>query len=99
MFSAYVDKAMHGAAYEQMEDGAFFGTISDFEGLWANGATVEECRQELRASLEDWLILGLWLNDEHIPKLGKLDLVPRKLLRARKGRSESASPSRARKAS
>ncbi|HHT9120831.1 MAG TPA: type II toxin-antitoxin system HicB family antitoxin [Candidatus Hypogeohydataceae bacterium YC41] len=30
-----------------------------FEGVWANGKTVEECRKELVEVLEEWLIFKL----------------------------------------
>ncbi len=99
MFSLYVDKAMHSAVYEALEDGTFFGSLSGFDGVSAIGQTVEDCREELRGALEDWLVLGLWMNDEAIPKLGKLDLVPRKLSRANKAAHESAPETRTRKAS
>lgn len=98
MFSAYVDKAMHRAIYESVEDGTFFGSIPGFQGLWANGPTIEDCREELKTTLEDWLILGLWMNDDEIPRLGKLDIVPRKLITAKKDH-ESPSSTRTRQAS
>ena len=97
MFTQYVDKAMRKAAYELIEDGTYFGSIPGFDGVWGNGSNLEECREDLRGSLEGWLILGLWLNDPDIPKLGKLDLVPRGSRLSRK--NESPLPSRARKAS
>ena len=96
MFSEYVDKAMRKAKYELIEDGTYFATIDGFDGLWGNGPSVEECREDLKGALEGWLILGLWQNDE-LPVLGKLDLVPR---RVRGGRKHEPSPSpRSRKAS
>jgi len=33
--------------------------IPGFEGIWANGKTVEECRRELIEVLEEWLILKI----------------------------------------
>ncbi|HJW87549.1 MAG TPA: type II toxin-antitoxin system HicB family antitoxin [Candidatus Brocadiaceae bacterium] len=33
--------------------------IPGFEGVWANGKTVEDCRKELVEVLEEWLILKL----------------------------------------
>ncbi len=97
MFSEYVAKAMTQALYELIEDGTYFGEIPGFDGVWGNGATLEECRKDLIEALEGWLILGLWMNDENLPKLGKLDLVPRKARASR--RDESPSPPRAQKAS
>lgn len=98
MFTEYVEQAMRKASYELIEDGTFFGTIPGFDGLWANGSTLEECREELITTLEEWLITGLWLNDESIPKLGKVDIVPRKLAAA-KTKHESGTATRTRQAS
>jgi predicted RNase H-like HicB family nuclease len=92
-----VDTALRRAKYDLMEDGTFYGQIPGFDGVWGNASSLEECRNELRSTLEDWLVLGLWMNDESLPKLGKLDLVPRKFATARK--NESATTSRTRKAS
>ena len=97
MFTAYVEKAMRKAKYELMEDGTFFGEIPGFQGVWGNAATLEECRDDLQGSLEAWLVVGLWMNDEDLPKLGKLDLVPREVVTSRK--NESTTTPRTRKAS
>jgi predicted RNase H-like HicB family nuclease len=97
MFTKYVEKAMQKAKYELMEDGTFFGEIPGFQGVWGSAATLEACRDDLQGSLEAWLIVGLWMNDEDLPKLGKLDLIPREVATHRK--NESASTSRTRKAS
>jgi predicted RNase H-like HicB family nuclease len=97
MLTDYLNAAMHRAKYDLMEDGTFYGQIPGFEGVWGNASSLEDCRNDLRSALEDWLVLGLWMNDENLPKLGKLDLVPRKFVTAQK--NESASTSRTRKAS
>lgn len=97
MFTQYVEKAMRKAEYELIEDGTYFGSIPGFDGVWGNGSNLEDCREDLRGSLEGWLILGLWMNDPSIPKLGRLDIVPRKTRLSRK--NEPALPSRTRKAS
>ena len=63
MFSQYVKAAMHHAHYELMENGRFFGSIEPCPGLWAEGATLEVCRDELESSLESWLIIKLRCGD------------------------------------
>jgi predicted RNase H-like HicB family nuclease len=65
MTTEYIDKAMHRATYEQTDRGTFFGAIPGFEGLWANGKTLEECRDDLEETLEEWLILGLATGRKH----------------------------------
>ena len=97
MFTKYVEKAMQKAKYELLEDGTFYGEIPGFQGVWGNAATLEACREDLQGSLEAWLIVGLWMNDETLPKMGKLDLIPREFEMSRK--NESTSTSRTRKAS
>lgn len=59
MFNEYLDKAMSYAQYEQIEDGSYFGRIPDFQGVWANMPTEQECRDELREVLEGWILLNI----------------------------------------
>jgi predicted RNase H-like HicB family nuclease len=61
MLTKYLESAMRLARYELMENGRFFGAIPQCKGAWAEGRTLEECREELRAVLEDWVVLGLQL--------------------------------------
>jgi predicted RNase H-like HicB family nuclease len=49
-----------------LEDGTWFVEIPGFEGVWANGNTVEDCRLELIEVLEEWLILKL-KDDDPVP--------------------------------
>ena len=59
MLTEYIQKAMRHAHYELMEDGRFFANIPPCPGLWADGKTLEECREELQSTLEDWLMIKL----------------------------------------
>lgn len=60
MLTKYIEAAMRHAVYEIIEDPKpFYGEIPECEGVWANGKTLEECRQELKEVLEGWLILSL----------------------------------------
>ena len=61
MLTDYIQAAMRRAKYELMENGRFFGRIPACRGVWAEGKTLEECREELQATMEDWLLLGLQL--------------------------------------
>jgi predicted RNase H-like HicB family nuclease len=90
MLIEYIDKAMKLAKYEIMEDDeGYFGTIPGFQGLWASDKTLEGCREELKSTLGDWLLLKLWDNDDDIPVVRKLSLVPRR--RSVRRRREAAS--------
>ena len=60
MLTAYIQAAMRRAKYEILEDdGTFYGSIPDCQGVWANAPTLEECRDELREVLEGWVLLGI----------------------------------------
>lgn len=59
MLMEYTQKALEGAEYKRLDDGTWFGEIPGFDGVWANGPTVESCRKELVEVLEEWLILKL----------------------------------------
>ncbi len=36
------------------DDDRYYGSIPDFQGVWANAKTLEECREELIEVLEVW---------------------------------------------
>ena len=59
MLVEYIQGVLEKAEYKKLEDGTWFAEIPGFEGVWANGKTVEDCRKELVAVLEEWLILKL----------------------------------------
>jgi predicted RNase H-like HicB family nuclease len=44
------------------DDGTLYGEIPGSEGVWANAATLEECREELEEVLEGWIVLSLSKN-------------------------------------
>jgi predicted RNase H-like HicB family nuclease len=60
MLTAYITAAMGKAHYEILQDGeGYFGSIKGLQGVWAQGDTLEACREELREVLEEWIIFGL----------------------------------------
>jgi predicted RNase H-like HicB family nuclease len=73
MLTNYIHTAMHKATYELLEDGTFYGEISECKGVWANAMTLEACREDLQDTLEGWLILGLRLGHT-LPILDGIDL-------------------------
>ncbi|MCX8089507.1 MAG: type II toxin-antitoxin system HicB family antitoxin [Verrucomicrobiae bacterium] len=76
MLIQYIQAAMREAHYELMENGRFFGHIPACQGCWGEGATLEECREDLEAALQDWIILGLRLGHT-LPVIAGIDLNPR----------------------
>ncbi|MBM3328770.1 MAG: type II toxin-antitoxin system HicB family antitoxin [Calditrichaeota bacterium] len=74
MLTAYIKAAMKRAKYEIIDDpNPFYGEIPDLPGVWANGSTLEACRDELEEVLEGWIQLGIEEGDK-IPVLDGIDL-------------------------
>lgn len=73
ILSEYVDQAMAEALYDKLEDGSFVGRIPSCKGVVAFGSTLRECQEELRSTLEDWILVGLKLGHQ-LPVLGPIDL-------------------------
>lgn len=60
MITEYISKTMSGAKYERIQDELpFYGEIPGFEGVWAQGKTMRECKKNLQEVLEEWLILKI----------------------------------------
>jgi predicted RNase H-like HicB family nuclease len=74
MLTAYINAAMRSAHYEILEGGeGYVGKIPVLQGVWANAATLEACRDELREVLEEWILLGLKMNHD-IPAIDGIEL-------------------------
>jgi predicted RNase H-like HicB family nuclease len=73
VLSRYLEAALAEADYDKLEDGTFAGRIPPCPGVVAFGGTLEACRQDLRSTLEDWLLLGLKLGHP-LPVLAGIDL-------------------------
>lgn len=73
ILTKYVSQAMAHAIYDKLEDGTFVGRIPPCKGVVAFGATLRECEDELHATLEDWIWLGLKLGHP-LPVIAEIDL-------------------------
>lgn len=73
MLIEYIDKAMSGAVYDKFEDGSFCGKIPKCPGVIAFGSTLYQCEQELKSSLEGWLIVKIRYGDK-LPVIGRINL-------------------------
>ncbi len=63
MLTAYIRAAMGKAKYEILpDDGAYYGEIPGFQGVYATAATLEACREELESTLEDWVLFRVSRN-------------------------------------
>jgi predicted RNase H-like HicB family nuclease len=61
ILSEYVERAISEAVYDKLEDSAFAGRIPVCKGVLAFGVTLREREDELRSTLEDWILTGLKL--------------------------------------
>lgn len=73
ILSEYLDQAMAEADYDKLEDGSFAGRIPSCKGVIAFADTLRECEDELRSTLEDWLLVGLKLGHA-LPVIDGIDL-------------------------
>ncbi len=73
ILTEYVDQAMAQAEYDKLEDGSFSGRIPACQGVVAFGATLRQCQDELRSTLEDWIFVGLKLGHS-LPVIAGIDL-------------------------
>ena len=61
VLSEYVELAMRQALYDKLEDNSFSGRIPSCPGVLSFAPTFKECAEELRSTLEDWVLVGLKL--------------------------------------
>ena len=73
ILSDYVEEAMAQAVYDKLEDGTFAGRIPPCQGVVAFGVTLRECEDELRSTLEDWVLVGLKMKHP-LPVIADIDL-------------------------
>ena len=80
MLTEFLNAALETAHYELIEDPEpFYGSIPGLPGVWASGLTLEACRKNLAAAVEDWLLFSIHRGDE-IPEVGGVRLeIPRRV--------------------
>jgi len=69
----YIGMAMARARFKLLKSGMILGTIPGCKGVWAEGRSLDACRNELQEVLEDWIVLKL-RDGDHLPKFGKQTL-------------------------
>lgn len=80
MLLDYLNAALENAKYEILhgEKEKFYAEIPLCRGVWASGKTLEECRKNLIATLEGWLIIRLQ-KKLPIPRIKNFTLKPAKV--------------------
>jgi len=70
----YMAAALKHAKFERMEDGRYFASIPDFDGLWAVGQTEAEATKELRDALDGWIDALVKIANQRPPIVDGVDL-------------------------
>lgn len=73
ILTSYVEQALAAATYNKLDDGSYAGKIPPCPGVLAFADTLRGCEDELRSTLEDWLLVGLKLGHS-LPILAEIDL-------------------------
>ena len=74
MLTQYIQAAMRQAKYKVLpDDGSYYCEIPEFQGVWANAETLEDCREELVEVLEGWIFLHL-ADNTPLPVVNGLEL-------------------------
>lgn len=69
----YLDRPMAQAVYEKLDNEMYAGRIPPCPGVVAFAASLSECSEQLRSTLEDWVLLGMKL-DHALPVIAGIDL-------------------------
>lgn len=68
ILTEYVNQLMAHAVYDKLEDSTFAGRIPQCKGVLVFGTTLRGCEDELRSTLEDWILVGLKLDHLYIER-------------------------------
>lgn len=69
----YINFALECAEYDKLEDGSFVGRVPKCKGVISFAMSLRECEDELRSTLEDWILVGLKLG-HRIPVINGISL-------------------------
>ena len=63
MLLEYIQAALRHAHYEILaDDSSYYGAIPECTGVYASADTLEDCREQLREVLEEWVLLRVHRN-------------------------------------
>ena len=57
MIREHIDRALHRATYDKLEDGTFAGEVPGLQGVLAHAETLEGCREQLAEVIEEWVLV------------------------------------------
>lgn len=74
MLLEYVQAALRHAKYEILpDDGSYYGEIPECNGVYANARNLEECREQLREVMEEWVLFRIHKKLE-LPRIDGIEL-------------------------
>ena len=73
ILTEYINQLLSLAEYDKLEDGSYSGHIQQCKGVIAFGSSLKECQDELRSTLEDWILVGLKLG-HRLPVIESINL-------------------------
>lgn len=74
MLLEYIQAALRHAKYEILQDdGSYYGAIPECNGVYANAKVLEDCREQLREVLEEWVLFRVHRNLP-LPAIEGIDL-------------------------
>ncbi len=60
MIHEYIQAALELAHYEMIDDEEpYYAEIAALQGVWATGRILEECRRNLAATIEGWILVRI----------------------------------------
>ena len=57
MIREYIERALHRATYDKLEDGSFTGEVPGLPGVLSHAETLEGCREQLAGIVEEWVLV------------------------------------------
>ena len=69
----YIALALQDAETRELEPGHWYADLETFPGVWADGASPEECLNDLADVLHEWLIVKIAHGDPDIPVIDGLN--------------------------
>jgi predicted RNase H-like HicB family nuclease len=75
----YIQAGLRHAKYEILEeDRSYYGEIPECNGVYAKAETLEDCREQLREVLEEWVLFRVHKNLS-LPKIDQIELTIREV--------------------
>ncbi|MEN6440501.1 MAG: type II toxin-antitoxin system HicB family antitoxin [Syntrophobacter sp.] len=77
MLLEYIQAALRRGKYEILsDDSGYCGEIPECKGVYANADTLEDCREQMREVLEEWVLFRVHRN-LRLPAIVGIELVIR----------------------